>query len=150
MIERFERFSLAISEISRYWHKLAGEEMEKYGLKGTHCVYLLTMRRYPQGITAPQLGELCGRDKADVSRMMVIMERKGLVTKEGIHQNRYGGVFKLTEAGMETVEYVRQRASLAVEIAGKDLSEENRTVFYQALDSITENLIRLSRNGIPE
>ena len=28
MIERFERFSLAIAEISRCWHKLAGEEMK--------------------------------------------------------------------------------------------------------------------------
>ena len=27
MVERFARFSLAISEISRCWHKLAAEEM---------------------------------------------------------------------------------------------------------------------------
>ena len=33
MVERFERFSLAIFEISRYWHKLAAEEMSAYGLK---------------------------------------------------------------------------------------------------------------------
>lgn len=30
MVDRFERFSFAISEISRCWHKLAAEEMEKY------------------------------------------------------------------------------------------------------------------------
>ena len=29
MVERFERFSYAISEISRCWHKIAGEEMQK-------------------------------------------------------------------------------------------------------------------------
>lgn len=150
MVERFERFSLAISEISRHWHKLTAEEMEKYGLKGTHSVYLLTMVRYPDGVTAPQLGELCGKDKADVSRMMAIMEQKGLVTKEGIHQNRYGGVFKLTSEGMEAAQHVRQRASLAVELAGKDLSEEQRKNFYQALDSITANLRKLSKEGIPQ
>lgn len=150
MVERFERFSLAISEISRHWHKLTAEEMEKYGLKGTHSVYLLTMSRYPEGITAPLLCEHCGRDKADVSRMMAIMEKKGLVTKEGIHQNCYGGVFKLTPEGMNAVEHVKRRASLAVEIAGKDLSEESRTVFYAALESITTNLRTLSKEGIPE
>ena len=74
-MERFERFSFAISEISRYWHKLTAEEMEKYGLKGTHSVYLLTMYRYPDGITATQLCELCSKDKSDVSRMMSIMEQ---------------------------------------------------------------------------
>ena len=33
MVDRFERFSFAISEISRCWHKIAAEEMEAYGLK---------------------------------------------------------------------------------------------------------------------
>lgn len=150
MVERFERFSLAISEISRHWHKLTAEEMEKYGLKGTHSVYLLTMLRCPDGITAPQLGELCGKDKADVSRMMAIMEQKGLVTKEGIYQNRYGGVFKLTPEGMEAAQHVRQRASLAVELAGKDLTEESRAIFYDALESITANLRTLSKEGLPQ
>lgn len=149
-MERFERFSFAISEISRYWHKLTAEEMEKYGLKGTHSVYLLTMYRYPDGITATQLCELCSKDKSDVSRMMSIMEQKGLVIKEGVNQNLYRGVFKLTEEGKKAAEQVKIRASLAVEIAGRDLNEETRAVFYQALESIVLNLRKLSEKGLPE
>lgn len=150
MVERFERFSFAISEIYKYWHKLTADEMEKYGLKGTHSVYLLTMAKHPEGVTASRLCALCSRDKSDVSRMMAIMEEKGLVTKESIYLNLYSGVFKLTEAGKEAAEHVRARAGLAVELAGKDLTEENRAVFYTALDSIAGNLRELSRNGIPE
>lgn len=150
MIDRFERFSFAISEISRYWHKLTSDEMEKYGLKGPHSVYLLTLHRAANGLTAPQLCELCGKDKADVSRMMSIMEKKGLVIKESVHQNRYGGVFKLTGEGMAAAEFVRQRASLAVEIAGKDLTEETRAVFYGALESIVANLRELGKEGLPK
>lgn len=150
MVDRFERFTFAISEISRCWHKLTSEEMEKYGLKGTHSVYLLTMYRYPEGLTAPQICDFCGKDKADVSRMMSIMEKKGLVVKEGVHQNRYGGVFKLTAEGMSAAEFVRRRAGLAVEIAGKDLTEENREIFYEALESIVLNLRKLSKEGLPE
>lgn len=149
MINRFERFSSAISEISRYWHRIAAEEMEKYGLKGPHSVYIVTMSRYPEGVTAPQLCELCGKDKSDVSRMMSIMEQKGLVKKEGIHQNNYRGVFKLTDAGREAAEYVCHRASLAVELAGKDLTEEKRKVFYETLESIVANLRSLSKEGLP-
>lgn len=149
MVDRFERFSFAISEISRYWHKLAAEEMKKYGLKGAHSIYLLTMYRYPEGITAPQLCELCGKDKSDVSRMISIMESKGLVTKEGIHQNLYGGVFKLTEEGKAAAGHVSSRASLAVELAGKDLTEEKRAIFYEALESIAVNLRQMSRTGLP-
>lgn len=150
MVERFEKFSLAIFEISKHWHKIAGDEMAKYGLKGPHATYLLAIANSEDGITAPQLCEACGKDKADVSRMMSIMEQKGLVTKESAHQNMYRGVFKLTEEGKAATDYVRQKASLAVELAGKDLDEEKRTIFYEALDSIVVNLREISKEGLPE
>ena len=150
MVERFERFSLAIFEISRHWHKIAGEEMAKYGLKGQHATYLLAIARCEEGITAPQICEMYGKDKADVSRMMSIMEQKGLVTKESVHQNMYRGVFKLTDKGEEAVSHVRQRASLAVELAGKDMDVEKRTIFYNALESIVINLRGISKEGLPQ
>jgi len=43
MVERFEKFSFEIFEATRYWHKLASEEMAKYGLKGPHSTYLMTL-----------------------------------------------------------------------------------------------------------
>lgn len=43
-----------------------------------------------------------------------------------------------------------ERARIAVEIAGKDLTEENRQIFYEALDRIVENLRILAKDGIPE
>lgn len=150
MVDRFERFSYAISEISKYWHKLSADEMENYDLRSTHSVYLLTMLKYPNGLTAPQLCELCGKDKSDVSRMMSMMETKGLVVKESVRQSRYNGVFRLTDAGTTAADHVRQRASLAVELAGKDLNDETRAIFYDALESIAANLRKLSSEGLPE
>ena len=47
-------------------------------------------------------------------------------------------------------EHVNKRASRAVEIAGKDLTEENRTIFYDSLESIVANLRVLSKKDIPE
>lgn len=150
MVDRFERFSFAISEISRYWHKLAAEEMAKYGLKGPHATYLTTLYRFEEGVTAPQLCELCGKDKSDVSRMISILEDKGLVTKEEVNQSLYRGLLKLTAEGRTAAEHVRKRASLAVELAGKDLSEETRESFYTALDSIALNLREISKEGLPQ
>ena len=150
MVERFERFSLAISEISYHWHKLSADEMKKYGLKSTHSLYLLTMLKYPEGLTAPQLYEICGKDKSDVSRMMAILEEKNFVKKEGIYQNLYKGSFKLTDEGVAVAKGVRRRAALAVEYAGKDMAEEERVIFYTALESIAGNLKILTQDGIPE
>ncbi len=149
MTDRFERFSIAISEISKYWHRLASEEMEKHGLKGPHAIYLTTLFRNPDGLTAPQICEISGKDKADVSRMMAIMEQKGLVTKESVNKNLYRAVFRLTEEGRVAAGFVRDRANLAVKIAGGDLTEEQRAVFYESLEVITNKLRELSRDGLP-
>ena len=147
MLERFERFLSAISEIDRYWHKIAGDEMARYGLKGPHATYLVAIRRHPEGLTAGQLGECCGRDKADVSRTMALLEQKGMAVREGTH---YRALYRLTEPGMAAAEHVRRRAAVAVEIAGSDLTDENRTAFYDALESITARLRKLNEEGLPE
>ena len=150
MLERFERFSCAISEISRCWRKLASEELAKYGLKSPHATYLTTMYKYPEGITVPELCEVCGRDKSDASRMIAILEEKGLARKMVVDGSLYRGLWVLTEEGKPAARQVSLRASKAVELAGKDLTDETREVFYKALASIAENLTVLCRDGIPE
>lgn len=150
MTDRFERFLLAISEISRYWHKIAAEELAKYGLKGPHAVYLAAMSRYPDGITVPQLCELCGKDKSDASRMISLLMQKGLVTKQSVDGSLYRGLVVLTGEGRKAAELVRKKADRATELVGGDLTEESREIFYQSLDSILFNLQKLSKEGIPE
>ena len=148
MLDRFERFSFSIFEISRCWHKIAAEEMVKYGLKGPHAIYLLALQQNEEGLTSAQLCEICGRDKADVSRAMMLMEKKGLVQRQG--GNTYRARLVLTASGMQAAKQVEGRACIAVQVAGKDISDEDREIFYAALTSITQNLRQLSRDGLPK
>ena len=97
MIDRFERFSFAISEISRCWRKLASEELAKYELKSPHATYLTTMYKYPNGITVPKFCEVSGKDKSDASRMIAILEEKGLACKKDVHGSLYRGLWVLTD-----------------------------------------------------
>ena len=150
MLNRFERFSRAISEISRCWHKLAAEELVEYELNSAHAVYLNTLYQHQDGITAARLGELCGKNKADVSRMVSIMEEKGLVQRESTGGNMYRALLKLTEKGKAVARHVQERAALAVELAGAGLSASDREVFYRALELITANLQTLSKEGLPQ
>ena len=150
MVDRFERFTFAISEISKYWHNIASAEMEKYGLKGPHAIYLVSMYRYPEGITSAQLCELSGKDKADISRAINLMEKKGLVTRVGVNQNLYRALLKLTETGKDAAEHIRKRASIAVEMAGSGLTDENRKIFYESLEYITLQLQEISEAGLPQ
>lgn len=149
MVERFERFTHVIFEITRCWHKLASEEMEKYGLNGSSAVYLVTIHRNINGITAAQLCELSGRDKADVSRAVSALEQKGLIRRVGSGTTLYRALLTLTSEGKQAAEHVCRRASLAVECASRGYSDTERNTFWQVLDTIADNLQTLSKEGIP-
>jgi DNA-binding MarR family transcriptional regulator len=150
MVSRFERFSYAIFAISRHWNKIAAEEMKKYDLKGSYAVYLVTMLRNKEGITATRLGELCSKDKADISRAVSVMEKKGLVKRDGANHHYYRALLKLTEEGTQAAEQVQKRAQLVVELAGRDLTEERRQIMYETLESIASNLQILCEEGLPD
>ena len=150
MIRRFEQFTSAIFEISRCWHRLAGEELSIYGLKGSDATYLTVMYRHEDGITGPELCRLCGRDKSDLSRAVAMLQEKGLVVKETVDRSLYRGLLKLTEQGRIVAGQISSRACLAVEMAGGDLSEETRDAFYNALFSISGHLREISKEGLPQ
>jgi DNA-binding MarR family transcriptional regulator len=150
MIGRFERFSYSISEISRLWHRIAGEEMKKYDLKGSYSVYFTTLYRFPAGLTASQLVDLCSRDKADVSRAMSLLESKGLVCRIDPDGKTYRAPLALTDQGREIAQHINARAKAAVELASHGLPDEKREIFYEALELNTTNLQKLSRDGIPQ
>ena len=148
MIERFEKFSYAIFEISRYWHKLTTEEMEKYGLKGPHAQCLLAMSRYPDGITSSRLCVVCDKDKAAISRTVAELEREGLVERSLKGSNRYRALLKLTTQGKAAAEHVDKRAKLAVEKAGEGMTDEQRAIFYTVLDLIAGHLQTICEEGL--
>ena len=150
MINRFEKFSFAISEIHRFWHKIAADEMTKLGLKGPHVVYLVALKRFPEGVTSAELSEMCGRDKSDVSRAVAAMEEKGLLKKQGVTQNLYRAKLILTEEGKRAAAHISKRAGKAVEMGGSGLSEAERENFYNALELIASNLGNISKDGLPE
>ena len=149
MIERFERFSHAIFAVSRSWHRLAAEEMEPYGLKGPHALYLVEILRSAEGLTSAQLCEISGRDKADVSRAISMMESKGLVSRQRAGSNAYRAQIQLTEEGVQAAQRVCERAALAVEYAGVGYSQAQREIFWEVLDTVAANLQDMTKTGIP-
>ena len=146
MVSRYERLSFSISEIHRYLHSIAADEMKKYGLKGPYAIYLLTLNRYDNGITSSELSDITCRNKADVSRAMTAMEMGGLVRREG---SSYRAKLYLTDEGRRIASNIGERAKIAVEIGGKGLTEEQKETMYYAMDVIAENLRHGSVKGLP-
>lgn len=148
MISRFEHFSTSISCISRYIQKIERVEMEKYGLKGPHAQCLLVMSRYPEGITATRLCQVCDKDKAAISRMVAELEEKGMIRRTDPKGQRYRAVLQLTPEGEAAAAHVDARARCAVEEASTGMTDEQRSIMYGALDLIAENLEAICSRGL--
>lgn len=148
MIGRFETFTYAITEISKYWNKIAVEEMKVYELKGAYAIYLVSLNRFPDGITSAQLCEICSKDKAEISRAVSLMEQRGLIIREHKGDNMYRALIKLTEKGKTAAAQIRERAQKAVEAGGRGVSKEDRETFYNVLGTISENLKKISKEGL--
>ena len=150
MINRFERFVAYISAIHRDIQRIEREEMEKLGLKGAYAQYLVAMHRYPDGITAADLCEICDKDKGAVSRAVAEMEVHGLLDKMGERENRYRAMLKLTEKGRSAAEYVCRKAVSAVQIAAAEIDDETRMALYSALKSVSRQMQYICKEGLPE
>jgi len=148
MVGRFEVFTLGLSEIMSSWNKIAADEMSHFGLKGTYVIYLIALYKHPEGLTSANLSEMCNRDKAEVSRAIKTLEAKGLVERENTTVNGYRAKITLTTQGRESTKALRERVKLAVEKGGEGLSEEERDSFYSALETISANLKKISKEGL--
>ena len=89
MVSRYELFSSAISSIYHDIQRIERTEMARFGLKGPHAQCLVALNRYPEGITAARLCEVCEKDKAAVSRIIAELEEEGMVTRDSQGGSRY-------------------------------------------------------------
>ena len=65
-MERFQMLSAGVSRIYKQMQRLKKEYMDGLGMKGTHVMCLHYLNQYPGGLTAGELCELCGEDKAGI------------------------------------------------------------------------------------
>lgn len=150
MTRKYEIFSTVVSSLYHDIQKIERMEMAKYGLKGPHAQCLVVMARYPEGITASRLCELCERDKAAISRTVAELETAGLLLRRDNHGIHYRVPLVLTEAGQIAARDVCDVAFRAVEQAGAGLNDQQREVFYHVLGTIAQNLHIISRDGLKE
>lgn len=148
MIGRFEVFTIALSEMTSSWNKIASDELKPYGLKGSCIIYLIALFKIPEGLTAAKLCEMCNRDKAEVSRSIKSLEDNGFVTRTNTTVSGYRANITLTDKGRKITFELRERIKLVVEKGGEGLTDGQRENFYEVLAKISENLKNITKEGI--
>lgn len=150
MISKYELFSASVACMYHDIQKIERVEMAKFGLKGPQAQCLLALNRYPEGVTAARLCEICEKDKAAISRTVSELEQAGLVSRREINGSRYRARLSLTERGCEAARTVNERAKVAVEQAGAGLDDTQREVFYRVLALIAGNLHSICKDGLKD
>lgn len=143
VMDRYSKFTILVNKIVRNIHRIKCEETGKLGLKGTHvsCLYYLFKAGKP--LTARELCEACGEDKAAVSRAVDYLGGEGYVSCENGGQKKYKSPISLTEKGREAGKILSDRVESILIDASRGLTEENRAVFYESLDLISDNLQKI-------
>lgn len=138
MIDRFELFTTTITQIYKNLQRIKMQEMSGFELRGTYTMCIFELNRNPEGLTITQLSQLCGEDKAAISRTVSELVKRGLVTSN--NDKKYRAPLILTKEGRETACKIDTLASTAVEAGSNGLTTEEIKIFYKALTTISNNL----------
>ena len=140
MIDRYEEFTQAVSAAYKYILKLKAYYMSEFDLKAAHVTCLHTLSRREDGYTPTEICEATGEDKATISKALAALTEKGYVTSKKDGFRKYKAKFSLTDEGKNVS---RQISSFMVEVVnscGRDVSDEDREVFYRSFRSIVESM----------
>lgn len=139
MEERFQNFTVLISKIGRSIRRIKTEEMEEYNLKSPHvsCLYYIYKM---DSLSAKELCDICGEDKAAISRSIEYLEAGGYISCDSNLKKRYKSQLALTEKGIEVAKHIAEKIDTMVDLASIGLSEDKREILYESLNLISDNL----------
>ena len=142
-MDRYKVFTLAIANLTRSIRKIKTAEMAKWNLKSQHvsCIYYL----YEKGVlTATELCEICGEDKANMSRSIEHLEEHGYIARKEHSNHRYKTHYELTEIGLTVGRSIFERVENIITSASDGLSEQDRKIMYKSLSTINKNLQKIA------
>lgn len=142
-MERYKTFTVLMASITRSIRRIKSEEMQKWNLKSNHlsCLYYL----YEKGtLTAKELCDICGEDKANISRSIEYLLENGFLKYESDTQKRYNNRLTLTEKGVDVGKGIYLRIEEILQMSDDGLSCEQRDTMYMALAMIDRNLQKIN------
>ena len=139
VFKRFSVFTVLVANINRCIRRIKTEEMAEFNLKSPHvsCLYYLY---HSSALTAKELVDLCGEDKAAISRSIDHLENEGYITCQSSAKKRYKSPLVLTDAGREVARNIADKVDGVIMLASEGMDEDEREVLYRCLSLINENL----------
>lgn len=134
-----EEIGRLISRLYRLQYEQVGLALKSLQLTALHSTVLVNIYRYPQ-LNQNQLAEVLCIDKATVSRILRVLEERGLVQRVPFEKDRRLSHIGLTTSGMEIVKQSMARQEQIWEMILEGVSQEQRQQMQKTLQIMFNNI----------
>ena len=139
--EKFYEFTGLFSRVGKALRRAQEKYTRDFGLRSVHVFCLLRLLDAPGGLSATELSERCGVDRAQISRVTAELEGAGLICEAAPgSKRRYRGSLTLTEPGREKAAMMNNIVAEKLSAVSGELDEHDVEVFYRVLRAILERI----------
>ena len=148
---RFVLFTSRISALNKGIQKIKLTEIEQYGLKAVHIIWIYLLAQNPEGYTCAELARKSQTDRSLISRELDWLCRDGIVQvseeqKSG-RRRQYNQNLLLTEKGYQIADVIERESRRIQAEMNRGISEEDLNTFYQVLNLFTDRMTDLCDNA---
>ncbi|MBO5356724.1 MAG: hypothetical protein J6A53_02215 [Clostridia bacterium] len=149
--ERFVPFVLYTERIAKNIKRLADKKMAPYGIRSAHIMCILQLAKSEIGLSSAELSNVCGVDKAFISRITSELMEKNYISRDiGPKQGKYKTKFLLTEEGVKIHQIINDFISQFIKKVSKNTPVRKLEIFYEVLSSIDNELDIITNKEIDE
>ena len=149
--ERFVPFVLYTERIAKNIKRLADKKMAPYGIRSAHIMCILQLAKSEIGLSSAELSNVCGVDKAFISRITSELMEKNYISRDiGPKQGKYKTKFLLTEEGVKIHKIINDFISQFIKKVSKNTPVKKLEIFYEVLSSIDNELDIITNKEIDE
>lgn len=134
----FELALMTMKDIVKDSQKIKEKSVSDLDLKSADVIVLLELMKHQDGLTFVELTKNVSVDKANTSRVVNELIKKGFILKKDSKKYKYNLV--LTDLGYVTTRDIFKEMKKIQHELGKDLSIQELNDFYKTLNKISDNL----------
>ena len=142
--DRFLLFSSRLNEAQKSISRIKQKKMEHYGLASAHVLCICQLEENPEGLTKTELSAMCGVDKAQISRVVSDVVKKGYAFV-GTTESRYRKKYFLTPEGALAAAEIKKIILDINSFVSTNIPQEDIEKFYETFNTICENLNRAEK-----
>lgn len=137
--DRLDQFMNMTTSAARSITRIKHKRMSKFGLGSTHTTCMRRLYTAENGLTRTQLASQCDLDKAQITRIISELSKKGCIVEESKGSGYRKRIF-LTDEGREITKEIFKVTLELNEYVSGNILQEDIDHFYTVFEKICSGL----------